>query len=709
MIQHSEVGRGQFRALREAFPTWFKPRKQPLVAALMVLAVLLVLWWQVGQWYEERLLLEQRAEAVSEVSARSSALSSAVNRRLARLQGLHAFVQTEGAEANFAAKFDQFASGLYSGSRGIRNLAVAPDNVVRYIYPLAGNETILGYQPLADPRPEVVADVSRAIDSGQVIVSGPIELIQGGLGLIARQAVYHEGSYWGLVNIVLEIPPLLTEAGLAGEAGQFEYALRDSRGRVFHGPSSVFSNNPIITQIILPEGYWELAAAPRAGWQALIWQPLLIAWIGSLVTISLFTSLVYLVVNRQRRLGLAVAERTRELSQLNACLEQRVEERTLELTMLLNISRSVASTLELDDVFDQVLHKLQTVVDYTGSAILTLTGDEFTIRAYRGPLPDEATVGHRYSFDEIIGRQILVEQKPLLIDDVLDDSPYSRAFRQISSMRLDQSRYIKSWMGVPLVAREKVIGILALHHQRPNAYKPADAELAMAFANHVAVAIENARLHDKAQRLAVLQERQRLARELHDSVSQALYGIALGTRTARALVDRTPVASELKEQLTEPLDYVLSLSEGGLAEMRALIFELRPESLESEGLVAALTKLAAVLQARHHIEVKAQFADEEPDAPMPVKEALYRVAQEALHNVVKHAGATRITIALANEDDQLALEISDNGRGFDVNGNFAGHLGLRSMHERVERINGSLTITSSLCHGTQLVATAPLA
>jgi signal transduction histidine kinase len=123
---------------------------------------------------------------------------------------------------------------------------------------------------------------------------------------------------------------------------------------------------------------------------------------------------------------------------------------------------------------------------------------------------------------------------------------------------------------------------------------------------------------------------------------------------------------------------------------------------------AALVKLAAALQARHHIETSIQVAEREPDAPISVKEALYRVAQEALHNVVKHAGATKLTLSLTNEDDLLILEISDNGRGFDVNGTFAGHMGLRSMRERIEQVGGNLTITSSPCHGTQIVATVPL-
>lgn len=689
-------------------PAWSRSTRPPLLTATAVFILLLAIWWFAGQWYEERLLVEQRAEAVNEVSIRGSALSSGVNRRLARLQGLHAFVQTEGAEPDFPRKFEQFAADLYAGSRGIRNFAVAPEGEIRHVYPLEGNEAVLGYQPLLDPRPEVVADVQRAIDTEQVILSGPIELVQGGLGLIARQAVFQNGRYWGLVNVVLDVHPLLTEAGVEEGSGELEFALRDNQGRVFYGPSSVFSSSPIITQIILPEGYWELAGAPPDGWSALIWQPLLISWIGSLVSITLLTSLVYLTINRQTRLAAAVDQRTLELSAANTQLEQRVEERTLELTMLLNISRSIASTLELEELLEQVLHKLFPVVDYSGVAILTLEDGAFTICAYQGPFPQESTLHHSYSFDNIIGRQLIEEQKPVLIPDMSTNTPLALAFRQATGLRNEQTQYIRSWMGIPLIAREQVIGMLALHHLEPAIYTQQSADLAMAFANHVAVAIENARLHEKAQRLAVLQERQRLARELHDSVSQALYGIALGTRTARTLLDRTQMAGESKAALSEPLEYILSLSEGGLAEMRALIFELRPESLENEGLVAALAKQATVLQARHHLEVTT-LLEEEPDASLVTKEVLYRVGQEALNNVVKHASATKITVSLSIEDEQLVLEIRDNGKGFDLNGDFTGHLGLRSMRERVEQVGGNLTITSSSCYGTQIVAVVPLA
>jgi signal transduction histidine kinase len=203
----------------------------------------------------------------------------------------------------------------------------------------------------------------------------------------------------------------------------------------------------------------------------------------------------------------------------------------------------------------------------------------------------------------------------------------------------------------------------------------------------------------KAQlRVATLEERQRLARELHDSVSQALYGIALGVRTARTQLDRDP------SKVGEPLEYALSQAEVGLSEMRALIFELRPESIQTEGLVTALTKQSDALRARYKLEVITAFCAE-PDISLDEKEMLYRVAQEAMHNIAKHAGATTVTLGLKNEDNQLTLEIHDNGKGFDPDEEFPGHLGLRSMRERVAVLGGALQIVSDPGKGTTVIVT----
>jgi signal transduction histidine kinase len=143
-----------------------------------------------------------------------------------------------------------------------------------------------------------------------------------------------------------------------------------------------------------------------------------------------------------------------------------------------------------------------------------------------------------------------------------------------------------------------------------------------------------------------------------------------------------------------------------MAEMRALIFELRPESLEQEGLVAALSKQVAALEARHDIEVEDDLR-EEPPIPLPVKEAIYRIAQEALHNTIRHARAGKVAISLNRDLDSTSVEVRDNGLGFDAGADFPGHLGLRSMRERAARLGGTLEVLSAPGSGTTVRARIP--
>jgi signal transduction histidine kinase len=260
---------------------------------------------------------------------------------------------------------------------------------------------------------------------------------------------------------------------------------------------------------------------------------------------------------------------------------------------------------------------------------------------------------------------------------------------------------IRSMIEIPVVSPDgRPLGFFSVAYTSQHRFAEAEQRLLTALAERAAVAIDNAELHERAQQVASLEERQRLARELHDSVSQALYGIALGARTAHTLLDRDPAAAR------EPVEYILSLAETGLAEMRALIFELRPESLESEGLTAALRKQVEALQARHGTEV-AFVPCEEPDVPLPVKEAVYRIAQEALTNVFKHSRATEVAVSLRSASGGLELEVADNGRGFDPAGEYPGHLGLRSMTERAENLGGRLRITSRPGGGTRVIANFP--
>jgi signal transduction histidine kinase len=254
---------------------------------------------------------------------------------------------------------------------------------------------------------------------------------------------------------------------------------------------------------------------------------------------------------------------------------------------------------------------------------------------------------------------------------------------------------------VPLASQDRRFGSVNAYYPRGMEPSPDDIAFLRAVADQGAVAAQNARLLTEAQSKAGLEERQRLARELHDSVSQALYGIALGARTARALAEHSP------EQLTEPLDYVLSLAEAGMTEMRSLIFELRPESLAAEGLVAALEKRVAVLRARHQLTVSADLCAE-PELALPLKETLYRIAQEALHNAVKHAHAAHVEVRLATTGTKVELEIGDDGVGFEPGEPRPGHLGMQSMRERAAAHRGSIEIDSEIGRGTTVRATLPL-
>lgn len=299
-----------------------------------------------------------------------------------------------------------------------------------------------------------------------------------------------------------------------------------------------------------------------------------------------------------------------------------------------------------------------------------------------------------YPFSEVVGKSWkeislsagIVEQNKIaaLFQQMGMVADYELSFQNVNGRKVTVLLSL-----IPISIRNEP-SVLAIAHDITNrkeaeeALRAAQAELALGVQQRIA-----------------LEERQRLARELHDSVSQVIYGISLGAHTALTLFDTD------REKVLEALQYVLSLAQAGLTEMRALIFELRPESLEMEGLVAALTKQTEALRARHGVEVVLNVSDE-PEVPLQIKEALYRIAQEGLHNAIKHGRPTRVEVSLYQEEDTLALDIGDDGIGFNARAVFPGHLGLRSMQERAMDTQGTLVINSQLGLGTQIHARIPI-
>ncbi len=389
-------------------------------------------------------------------------------------------------------------------------------------------------------------------------------------------------------------------------------------------------------------------------------------------------------------------------------LEERVDARTRELATLLEISRNVASTLDLDALLNVILRETRRVVPYDQASFLLNEGGDLVVAAVAASeAPEEATL------EPLIGRRlvprhrthwdVLFKGTPVVIPDTSLDEEPARSWREVvTSASGDRLEGARSWLGAPLVAKGRVLGLLTVTRAGAGSFDTREVEMAAAVAAQAAVAIENARLYEEAQRAAALDERQRLARELHDSVSQALYGIALGANTARMLLERNP------EDVGEPVEYVLSLAEAALAEMRALIFELRPEFLENEGLIPAIGRRVEAVMVRHGIEVTWAHPDVEPAAPIAVREAIFRIVQEALHNVVKHARARRVAVRLEVRAGALAFEVSDDGCGFDPSTPSAGHLGLQSMRERAERLGGWLVVSSSPGMGSSVRGQIPV-
>jgi signal transduction histidine kinase/PAS domain-containing protein len=403
-------------------------------------------------------------------------------------------------------------------------------------------------------------------------------------------------------------------------------------------------------------------------------------------------------------LNVAVDATERMVGQQN--LERRVEERTRELRTLLQVSRDVNSTLELEPLLNLILDQLKTVVDYSGASILILEGEDLVVRTYRGPIPREEARQLRFPLREAqVNRQVIRGREPVVIPDVRSDTPLARTFRQTAGGDLESTfGYVRSWLGVPLMVKGQMLGMLTLDHSQPGYFSARHADLVLAFANQVAVTIENARLYSQAEESAVAAERNRLARDLHDAVTQTLFSSSLIAEVLPRLWEQDP------EEGRRRLQELRELTRGALAEMRTLLLELRPSALVEARLSDLLRQLAESITGRARVPVALEV-EGECDLEAEVKVALYRIAQEALNNIAKHAGATQATVSLRcfpspaegeRAGGWVELTIRDDGIGFDPVSVAPDSLGLSIMRERAEAIGAVLTIESQRGAGTQI-------
>jgi signal transduction histidine kinase len=255
-----------------------------------------------------------------------------------------------------------------------------------------------------------------------------------------------------------------------------------------------------------------------------------------------------------------------------------------------------------------------------------------------------------------------------------------------------------SFLGVPIASRSGVLGAFYLtDREGARAFTDEDERLIVMLAAHAAIAIDNARLYERARELSVIEERNRLARDLHDSVVQKLFGIVLTAQSAATLLDRST------EDARAEVDRLQGLAQDAIAELRSLVFQLRPAAIETEGLAAALAKHVDVLARAHRMAIVLEHTGE-PRLRPGVDEELFRVAQEALHNALRHADASAVRVRLDERPDAVALSVADDGIGFDPGapGVRSRSLGLTSMEERAGAIGAALRIASVAGEGTTI-------
>lgn len=384
---------------------------------------------------------------------------------------------------------------------------------------------------------------------------------------------------------------------------------------------------------------------------------------------------------------------------------QEAERRRRIAEGLREVLTALNSNLRLDEMLPLIAEQARRLLEASAVAVYRLHEDDMLrIQASTG-------LDAEYVAQMVIRRgggavgQAVVQQQPVAIRDTQAFFAEQRAqwatdlSPEILALFAQMSHTYRALLGVPLLVKQACYGAIALYYTTPRQFDDEEIALAMAFADQVALAIESARFSAQMQQTAVIEERQRIARELHDAVTQTLFSAVLIADVLPRLWERD--AAEAQRRLEE----LRQLTRGALAEMRTLLLELRPDALHDANLGDVLQQLAEATTGRTRLPVMVEVTGEE-HLPPDVRVVFYRIAQEALHNVVKHAQANQVTIRLTQQAGAATnLCITDDGCGFDVSRRDGGHFGLQIMEERATAVGAVLHVASQCGEGTVVTVT----
>ncbi len=354
---------------------------------------------------------------------------------------------------------------------------------------------------------------------------------------------------------------------------------------------------------------------------------------------------------------------------------------------------SVASQRSVEQVLQQLVHSARVLAHARFAALGIPDGEGRFRRFLVSGMSDEliAALGPLPQTHGMLGA-MLQAPEPFRTDDIHKD-PRFRGWwpRQHPDMH--------SFLGVPIVFGQEVIGAFYLTEKREaRTFDASDQALIELLAAHAAIAITNARLYERSRELSILSERNRLALELHDAVSQKLFSLILTAEAASTLLERG-------EQPSAQLQRVQELAREAIDELRSLIFGLRPPELERDGLRGVLSKEIEMLSKIYSVPIELQAGGQPLPADFRRDAGILRIADEALHNALRHAGASRIAVRLGGRK----IEVEDDGAGFDPSEARlrSMHLGLTSMEERARELGGRLTIISAKGAGTTVRLEVP--
>ena len=359
---------------------------------------------------------------------------------------------------------------------------------------------------------------------------------------------------------------------------------------------------------------------------------------------------------------------------------------------LRDIANALNSTVDMAEILDRLLTNIERVVPHDAAEIMLIDGEKAEIvrsRGYASRGLQGALDALDFTVSETPNLHYMYQtKKPVIIPDVEQISE-ERALKKSPAL------FWQSYAGVPICTKDEVIGFINLGSLTPYFFTPIHADRLQAFAEQAAIAIQNARLHEETRELAAHHERQRLARDLHDAVSQTLFAATITTETLMRQWERDPASVGPK------LAELHQLTRGALAETRAVLLELRPEALIDISFRNLLEQLIEAIQSRKQLRILLELDHVEDLAP-EVKLVLYRITQEALNNIVKHARASQVLIRLSEDSARLALEIRDNGVGFDMVNVQPTSMGLTIMRERAESAGATIDIRSGIGAGTRI-------